>query len=230
MGYRDQRERYRASRHQSYGRGFDAWGAGKGFRPAGFDYGPEEGPGPGGIEDKNWGPHHPGRQRARWSADWDNDSQRHLEWHRERSGYRGRGPKDYRRADDRIRDDACERLTDDWLVDATDITVVVQDGEVTLSGFVTTREQKRRAEDCVEQIGGVRDVINQLRVSRDADRMERGGSQERPAVAADRRRSGSSTRLYSARDPRAKTHSPSQSACRCGIGCATADDQYGAGF
>ena len=40
------------------------------------------------------------------------------------------------------------------------------DGEVTLSGSVMSRDQKRRAEDVAERISGVRDVTNQLRVTR----------------------------------------------------------------
>jgi hypothetical protein len=79
-------------------------------------------------------------------------------------GHRGKGPAGYTRSDDRIRESACEALTDDDHVDATDIEVVVHDGEVTLTGSVDDRETKRRAEDCVLQVTGVRDVQNQLRL------------------------------------------------------------------
>jgi hypothetical protein len=85
---------------------------------------------------------------------------------REFEDYTGRGPKDYRRSDERIREEVSDRLTDDYSVDASDITVQVKDGEVTLSGSVTTREQKRRAEDLAESISGVREVTNSLRVQR----------------------------------------------------------------
>lgn len=81
-----------------------------------------------------------------------------------RSDYRGKGPKDYFRSDDRIREDACDRLTDDGRIDATDVEVRVQQGEVTLSGSVADRNAKRRAEDCVERISGVKQVQNNLRV------------------------------------------------------------------
>lgn len=60
----------------------------------------------------------------------------------------------------------CDRLADSWDVDASDIEVAVANGEVTLSGTVRDREQKRRAEDLVESLSGVREVNNQLRVSR----------------------------------------------------------------
>jgi BON domain len=85
---------------------------------------------------------------------------------RPRESYHGRGPKGYTRSDDRIREDVSERLADDPTVDASDITVAVQGGEVTLTGTVNSRDQKRRAEDCVEAVSGVREVINQLRLRR----------------------------------------------------------------
>lgn len=78
--------------------------------------------------------------------------------------HRGRGPKGYRRSDDRIRDDINDRLTDDAWLDASNIDVEVKDNEVTLSGTVNSREDKRRAEDLAEAISGVRHVQNNLRV------------------------------------------------------------------
>lgn len=78
--------------------------------------------------------------------------------------FAGLGPKDYRRSDDRIREDISDRLTDDAFVDASDIVVLVESCEVTLSGTVDTRDQKRRAEDIAEGVSGVRDVNNQVRV------------------------------------------------------------------
>jgi hypothetical protein len=134
-----------------YGSQYDAWSSGAGFQPAGFGFGPEENPGAE-FEDGDWQPTRPARGRSAWAGDWENEN------------YRGRGPKNYRRSDDRIRDEVCEALTDDWSVDATEISVEVKDGEVTLSGTVPSREQKRRAGDCAERIGGVHDVFNRLRV------------------------------------------------------------------
>ena len=80
----------------------------------------------------------------------------------------GRGPKGYQRSDDRIREEVCDCMTEDPMLDASEIEVAVRQGEVTLCGSVTSREQKRRAEDVAERISGVRDVTNQLRVTRDA--------------------------------------------------------------
>jgi hypothetical protein len=78
----------------------------------------------------------------------------------------GRGPKGYQRADGRIEEDVNEMLTRDPDVDASDIEVKVQGGEVTLMGEVGSREEKRRAEDLAEQVSGVRDVHNQIKVKR----------------------------------------------------------------
>lgn len=79
--------------------------------------------------------------------------------------HRGRGPRDYKRSDARILEDVCDRLTDDGHVDASDIQVSVNACEVTLSGSVRDRAQKRRAEDLAEAVSGVRNVQNSLRVA-----------------------------------------------------------------
>jgi hypothetical protein len=78
----------------------------------------------------------------------------------------GRGPKGYQRSDNRILEDVCDRLTYSD-VDAENIEVSVANGEVTLGGHVNDRWDKRRAEDIAEGISGVRDVHNNIRVSRD---------------------------------------------------------------
>ena len=87
---------------------------------------------------------------------------------RREADHRGRGPQDYTRSDDRIREDANDRLTDDWKVDASGISVTVSQGEVTLNGTVPSRDAKRHAEDCVEDISGVKHVQNNLRVQQTA--------------------------------------------------------------
>jgi osmotically-inducible protein OsmY len=83
-----------------------------------------------------------------------------------RSSFSGRGPKDYQRSDERIREDANDALTRDPEIDASDIQVSVSNGEITLKGEVEDRRAKRRAEDCVEQLAGVRDVHNELHARR----------------------------------------------------------------
>jgi osmotically-inducible protein OsmY len=78
--------------------------------------------------------------------------------------HRGRGPKNYTRSDDRIREDVSDRLSDDSWLDASEIEVTVSKGEVTLAGTVHSREDKRHAEDLADQVSSVRHVQNNLRV------------------------------------------------------------------
>ncbi len=75
----------------------------------------------------------------------------------------GKGPKGYRRSDDRIREEVCDALTQHGHIDASEIEVRVKDGEVTLTGTVDRRDEKRMAEDAVDRVPGVREVHNQLR-------------------------------------------------------------------
>jgi len=86
------------------------------------------------------------------------------EWRMEDRGHRGRGPKGYKRSDERISDEVHERLTDDSWLDASGIDVKVSNGEVTLTGTVDNRESKHRAERLVESISGVDHVQNNLRI------------------------------------------------------------------
>jgi hypothetical protein len=81
-------------------------------------------------------------------------------------GARGLGPQGYKRSDDRISDDAHERLTDDTWLDASNISISVSGGEVTLSGTVDSREAKHRAERLIEDLSGVTHVQNNLRVAK----------------------------------------------------------------
>jgi len=86
-----------------------------------------------------------------------------------RGSFAGRGPQGYKRSDERITEDINEELTQDADIDASNISVEVQKGEVTLKGTVPDRETKRRAEDIAESCSGVTEVQNQLRVKRDSE-------------------------------------------------------------
>jgi osmotically-inducible protein OsmY len=79
-------------------------------------------------------------------------------------GHRGRGPRGYQRSDQRILEDVNDRLTEDPDVDASEIEVRVENREVTLSGTVNSRFEKRHAEDVAESVSGVAHVQNNLRV------------------------------------------------------------------
>lgn len=96
----------------------------------------------------------------------DEDAERRRRMDEQRAGmHRGKGPKGYRRSEERIREDVCERLSEDDRLDASEIQVQVQGEEVILSGSVHDKEQKRRAEDVVESILGVKNVDNRIRVT-----------------------------------------------------------------
>lgn len=138
---------------------------GRGTERGGYDTGPAGG---------QWSGQ---RQGQPWSGGQDSGGRDSSQGQPFRTGpsQRGKGPKGYTRADDRIREDVSDRLSDDDLLDASDITVSVKDCEVTLDGMVDSRAAKRAAEDCAEACSGVKHVQNNLRVrdasGADADRM-----------------------------------------------------------
>ena len=69
-----------------------------------------------------------------------------------------RGPRGYQRSDQCIEEDICERLTQHRQIDAEDIQVMVENGEVALTGTVENRQVKRMAEDALDSISGVKDI------------------------------------------------------------------------
>ncbi|MBP0631554.1 BON domain-containing protein [Cupriavidus sp. AcVe19-1a] len=87
--------------------------------------------------------------------EWDTPSQR-----------RPAGPRNYRRDDDRIHDEVCNRLARDDELDVSDVEVRVQEGVVMLEGKVNDRRTKYDIEDIAEHVFGVQDVINHIRVQR----------------------------------------------------------------
>lgn len=104
---------------------------------------------------------------ASWFGDEEAERRRHMD---EQRRYRGRGPKGYRRSDDRIKEDVNDRLSEGYL-DASEIEVSVTNAEVTLTGTVNSRSDKRRAEDIAESVAGVTNVENRIRVKHsDMDR------------------------------------------------------------
>jgi hypothetical protein len=81
-----------------------------------------------------------------------------------RGRFFGRGPKGYRRSDERIKEEISERLTTHPDIDASDIDITVADGVVTLSGTVEDRHEKRLAEYIAEDALGINDIDNRLKV------------------------------------------------------------------
>ena len=116
--------------------------------------------------------------RGRGDDDYDDEESRP-------GSFRGRGPKGYRRSDERLTELVNEALHDDDRVDAGDIDVAVENGEVTLSGQVASRRHKHRAENVASRVSGVHDVENRLRVRRDDEGGRSGadGDDERDTVS-----------------------------------------------
>jgi hypothetical protein len=83
--------------------------------------------------------------------------------------FAGKGPKGFRRSDDRIREDVCSTITQHPGVDGSDLDVDVSFGVVTLKGTVQERRMKHLAEIAAENLPGVKEVINQIRVRRAED-------------------------------------------------------------
>jgi hypothetical protein len=82
--------------------------------------------------------------------------------------HRGKGPKNYQRSDERVKEMLCERLHDDPDIDASEVTINVQGGKITLEGTVDSRRTKNAIEDVAEQIGS-QDVQNNLRVQKQGE-------------------------------------------------------------
>lgn len=90
--------------------------------------------------------------------------ERHRAYGRGEGKFRGRGPKNYRRSDERLREAVCDRLSDNEWLDASEVEVNVAAGEVILTGNVDSRYAKRLAENIAESVSGVSNVQNNLRV------------------------------------------------------------------
>jgi hypothetical protein len=136
------------------------WGGSDGYEPGGYGWSEQE-----------------------RSGMWPSRAEYGFGWRVRQGPHVGRGPRGYRRSDERIREDICERMSQHGELDASDIEVTVLNGEVTLQGTVPGRADKRLAEDLVEDVSGVHDVHNQLRVAHAAGQ-EAEQPQGRPFRAA----------------------------------------------
>lgn len=105
---------------------------------------------------------------ASWFGDDDAERRRHRD-EMSSGQHRGKGPKNYTRSEERIKEDVSDQLSDDSFLDASGIEVSVKDGDVTLNGAVDSRYSKHRAEDLAEDVTGVKNVQNNLRVVENID-------------------------------------------------------------
>lgn len=99
-------------------------------------------------------------------------------------GYRGMGPKNYRRSDERLTEEINEHLTDDDNLDATEISVRVADGRVTLEGTVDQRWMKHLAEDIADSCNGVKEVDNRITVTQGSETLSRGTATSRTSTTS----------------------------------------------
>ena len=73
-------------------------------------------------------------------------------------------PSFYRPSNSQLYENICHALYLSPLVDASFIEVHVQDGVVTLTGTVRDRPMKKNAENCIEYLSGIKDVMNRLQL------------------------------------------------------------------
>lgn len=132
-----------------YGSGVGAVVGGRGYGTSGSGTGTGY---PGGFgADSRYGDDEQGREL--WSE------------RQEEGSHAGRGPQGYKRSDERINEDVCDVLTRHGQIDASNVIVRVEDGEVTLEGVVNSRQEKRVAVHAIEDLPGVKDVHNRLHVA-----------------------------------------------------------------
>jgi osmotically-inducible protein OsmY len=84
----------------------------------------------------------------------------------DRGPHYGKGPKGYKRSDERMLEEVCDRIACQGYIDASDVEVKVENGTVILTGTVGQRHHKRALEQMVERVHGVEDVQNALRLTR----------------------------------------------------------------
>jgi osmotically-inducible protein OsmY len=77
-----------------------------------------------------------------------------------------RGAEAHRRSDESIQEEICELLSHQPGVNAGEIEVLVEGGEVTLQGSVEQRDARWRIEELVESVSGVSLVHNRVRIAK----------------------------------------------------------------
>ncbi len=76
--------------------------------------------------------------------------------------HHGKGPRNFSRTDDLLREEVCEALLRSPELDAGNIEVDVKDALVTLKGHVRFRDDRYLAEDMARDVIGVKDVENRI--------------------------------------------------------------------
>lgn len=155
---------YRGYPEASWGRFYETAFYGGPYRSWGAGYGPPHADGRGLAPEQAY--------QQRYEESDPRERQALRESHRQHNHGRwisglfaGKGPRNYRRSDDRVREDINEVLTAHPQIDPSDIEVLVSNGEVTLEGAVDTRDDKRLAENIAWDVSGVKEVYNRLAVA-----------------------------------------------------------------
>lgn len=102
-------------------------------------------------------PYQHGGEQNRWSDDLRSSAATEI-------NHAGKGPRGFRPSEFRIHEEACEILAASRELDASDIEVRVRSNCLFLLGEVPDRCSKKLAELLVEDIPGVDDVQNMLRL------------------------------------------------------------------
>ncbi len=140
--------------HGGYGSPGERWQSGYGDQGGhgSQGYGTHAGYGSqGGYGAQGYGP--------RGEAHWPQSS-----WAEQGHRQQRRGPKGYKRSDERIREDLCERLMHSDFIDSSEVTIDVTAGKVVIDGTVPQRGMKHAIEDMAEATSGVTEVENKVRV------------------------------------------------------------------
>jgi hypothetical protein len=89
--------------------------------------------------------------------------------------YAGVGPSKHWRTDERIGEILHDRLTGADTINATAVLPVVNDGVVTLNGWVPERSMKHESEEIAWNIAGVKDVHNHITIGESPDALGKPG-------------------------------------------------------
>ena len=85
----------------------------------------------------------------------------------------------------------------DGYLDASEVEIDVSSGVVTLKGTVDSRDSKYQIEELAENIGGVKDVNNEIKIKRESDRESGDGAEGQTVGAGSSSRSSTSNRRSS---------------------------------
>ncbi len=108
------------------------------------------------IYEDEFGMRRPRLGKLEHSGEWSSDPRSESS----RENHHGKGPRNFSRTDNLLREEVCELFLLNPDLDPAGIDVTVKDGVVTLEGHVHRRDDRYLAEDLSFEVSGVKDVIN----------------------------------------------------------------------